>query len=199
MDKKLSHHRSIITLFILLLYINTFAKSNEYRVTANDKEIGTLVVKETKEDEKSQIEIISDVSVRVIFLIELNYKLNSVYENGALLYSKVTTYLNDKVHSTTTVEKKGEKYLIVKDGEESTFDKAIKYTGAMVYLYEVEEGNAVFSEIDAAENHVKKIGPNRYKLYSPKNKEIAEYHYKNGNLQKAIVRQPFVDFIMTAI
>jgi hypothetical protein len=199
MHKMPNQLRNIITVFILLLNIGAFAKSSEYKVTANDREIGTLVVKETKEDKGSQIEIISDVSVRVIFLVELNYKLKSFYENGTLQYSKVTTYLNDKVHSTTTVEKKGEKYLIVKDGKESTFDKAIKYTGAMIYLYEVEEGSAVFSEIDAAENSVKKIGPNRYKLYNPKNKEIAEYHYENGNLQKAIVRQPFVDFIMTAI
>ncbi|MFT4667020.1 MAG: hypothetical protein ACI8YQ_004637 [Polaribacter sp.] len=191
--------RTIITVLMLLLSVGAFAKSGQYKVTANSKEIGTLVVKETKEDKVSQIEIISDVSVRVIFLVELNYKLNSIYENGVLQYSKVTTCLNDKVHSTTTVEKQGEKYLIVKDGKKSIFDKAIKYTGAMIYLYEVEEGSTVFSEIDAAENRVKKIGPNRYKLYNPKNKEIAEYYYENGNLQKAIVRQPFVDFIMTAI
>lgn len=195
----LNRFRKIIPVFILLLSVNAFAKSSTYKVTANDKEIGTLVVNEIKGGQGSQIEVISDVSVRVIFLIELNYKLNAIYEEGVLQYSKVTTYLNDKVRSTTSVEKKGGKYLIVKDGEESTFDKTIKYTGAMVYLYELEEGLTVFSEIDAAENSVRKIGPSQYKLYSPKNEEVAEYHYKNGNLQKAIVRQPFVDFIMTAI
>ncbi|MFT4772689.1 MAG: hypothetical protein ACI9D1_002728, partial [Cryomorphaceae bacterium] len=96
-------------LLIILLLIASFAEGQayegHYKVTSDKKDVGYIVA--TKKDEGNVVkyEISSDVSIRILFKIQMTNEIQAVFKDGILIYSSATLYLNGNVYSDTKIEK----------------------------------------------------------------------------------------------
>ena len=78
--------------------------------------------------------------------------------------SSLTTYVNGKIHSTSSVTKAGDFYTVNHEGELTKRLKRITYSSAMLYFSEPKGLNSIFSEFECVDNVIKSIGENEYQV-----------------------------------
>ncbi len=186
-------------IFFLFLLFSSIVNSQtlQYKITSNDSYIGNLKVTKTSINNTLQIEVISEVKVKLFISIDLKYKLNCTYKNNELLFSSVTTYVNGKIHSTSETEKIGDYYIITKNGHSSKFLGKIPFSGALLYYREPKRLTNIFSEFDNLKKPIKNIGINEYQITNPKNGHLSEYKYKNGVLVSTTNHHTLLTFKLT--
>jgi len=173
------------------------AQDLEYNITANKNQLGTILVKQTEKNGIIQIQATSEVKVQLFVNINLKYILNCTYKNNQLLYSSVTTYVNGKLHSTSTTEKKEGYYEVIKDGHSSRLYENIKYSGALLYHTEPIGKTKLYSEFNGIEKPIKKIDAHTYQITNPDNGHISIYKYKNGILESTTIEHALLTFTLT--
>ena len=170
-----------------------------YKITSKETTIGNLSVKRTADNNTVQIEVLSEIEVKLFITIDIKYKLNSTYKNNELFFSSVTTYVNDKVNSITTTKKNEEYYSVTKDEHSTKYLNEIKISDALLYFVEPKGMTKLFSEFDGISKSIKKIGKNKYQIRNPKNGNVGEYQYKNGILQSSINYHNLMTFSLTKL
>ena len=188
--------KNIIILFLLISSIGN-SQTLHYKITSKDSYIGDLKVTKILSNNTLQIEVISDIKIKLFISIDFKYKLNCTYKNNELLYGSVTTYVNGKIHSTSKTEKIGEYYTITKDGHSSKYLNKIAFSGALLYYYEPKGLTSIYSEFDNIDKPIKKIGVNEYQITNPKNGHLSEFLYKNGVLVSATNHHTLLTFKLT--
>ncbi|MFK5981617.1 MAG: hypothetical protein QM499_01795 [Flavobacteriaceae bacterium] len=186
-------------IFFLFLLFSCIVNSQtlHYKIMSNNSYIGDLKVTKTSNKDAFQIEVISEVKVKLFISIDLKYKLNCTYKNNELFYSSVTTYVNGKIHSTSKTEKIGDYYSITKNGHSSKFLDKIPFSGALLYYSEPKGLTNIFSEFDNLKKPIKNIGINEYQITNPKNGHLSEYKYKNGVLMSTTNHHTLLTFKLT--
>jgi len=184
------------TLFILNVF---FAKAQtlNYAISTSKNQIGHLEVTKKKKGDLLLVSVESAVKVKLFVEVELNYKLNTIFKNGVLIYSSSTTYVNGKIHESSKIEKKEGYYKLTKNGHESRYLDKIYYTGASLYFSEPKNITHVFSEFEIINQTIKKISTNEYELTNPSNNQVNTYSYTNGVLKSAIIPHSMVTFYIT--
>ncbi len=186
-------------LFVVCMFIvqPVFTQTFTYAISSGKNHIGTLQAIKTVTNDRTQISVNSKVKVKLFISIDFEYKLNATYKNGQLLFGSVTTYVNGKVHSTSTTEKSNDYYTIEKDGHQSTFFDKITYSGALLYFEEPKGISTLFSEFDTINKPIRLIATGEYQLTNPKNGRLSEYLYKNGILISTTNHHSLMTFTMT--
>lgn len=190
------------TLFTLLLTLFTsfcFSQNLNYRITTAGNNIGELSVNYNFDNKLDLIEVKAEskVSFRLIKKIELSYQLYTIFKEGNLKYSSVTTYVNGSEHSKTTTEKRIDDYKVINKGHTSLYLKPITYSGALLYFEEPIEVNSDYSEIEGIEKKITKIDIHTYRITDSRNGQIADYYYKDGILESAIIHHSIMNFRLT--
>ena len=188
-------------LIVLAVFLSFYCNSQNlnYKISTKNTPVGNLTVTKTENDNVLQIEVISEVNIKVFIKVNLKYKLNCTYKNNELLFSSVTTYVNGKLHTTSKTEKNGEYYTITKDGHASKFMHKITYSGALLYFKEPKGVSTIYSEFHAIEKPMKAIGNHEYQITNPKNGLLSEYTYQNGTLETTMNHHSLMSFILTKI
>jgi len=189
----------VISIALSLITTLTFAQAKKYRISSKGESIGTLMMNERNNDGTKHIEVVSQMKVKVVVTVGLMYKLNTVFKNGELHYSSVTTYVNGKVHSTSISENKGDHYLLTLDGHQTKKFMKIKFSEAMMYLTEPVGHKWIYSEIDDIMKPIKSLGNHVYEVTNPKNGHKSKYYYKNGILEKTDIPESIVPFFLELI
>lgn len=186
-------------LIIILFYQISNAQINTYKISSNNSSVGNLAVTQTKNNNLLQIEVISEVNIKVFIKVDIKYKLNCTYKDNELLFSSVTTYINGKLHTTSKTEKSGDYYTITNDGHASKFLHKITYSGALLYFTEPKGISTIYSEFHAIEKSIKPLGNHKYQITNPKNGQLSEYTYQNGILTTTINHHSLMPFTLTKI
>ena len=168
----------------------------QYDIFSNETHIGDLKVVKASSKDIVQIEVTSEVHVKLFIEINLTYKLNCTYKNNKLWYSSVTTFVNGKVHSTSKTEKVGNYYTIVKNGHSSKFMDDIDFSGALLYFEEPKGIKQIFSEFDNIYKPINSIGSHEYQIVNPKNDYLSEYQYQNGILKSTTNHHKLLTFTL---
>ena len=186
-------------IFFLFLLFSSIVNSQtlHYKITSSGNYIGDLKATKTSVNNILQIEVISEVKVKLFISIDLKYKLNCTYKNNELLFSSVTTFVNGKIHSTSITEKIGNYYDITKNGHSSKFLDEIPFSGALLYYREPKGLTNIYSEFDNLEKPIKNIGINEYQITNPQNGYLSEFKYKNGILVSTTNHHTLLTFKLT--
>jgi len=159
-----------------------------YDIHAMGMDVGTITVNQEKVGDSLILEAISQVEVRVIFKIRMKYVQTCTYVNGVLQESLLRIYKKDKVNSTTSLTKKGERYELDKDGEISQINDVINFSGSLLWFHEPQEGMDMYFEINGKKTVVKSVGDHKYSITDPHNGNKNEYTFKNDILKQAIIK-----------
>lgn len=184
----------MIICFLFLFFGNS--QTLDYDIISKEHSIGHLTTTKTVKDSIVQIDVVSEVSVRILIKIDVKYKLQSTYKNNELFFSSITTYVNGKVHSTCKTERTGNHYTITKDGQTTKFFNKIDFSNALLYYEAPKNQSTIFSEANGFEKQVKQNGVNTYDLVNPDNQRISMYNYTDGILKKATIHNEFMTFIL---
>ena len=163
---------------------------------SKDTQIGELDVSKNENANIVQIEVESNVHVKLFIDVDFKYKLNCTYKNDVLIYSAVTTYVNGRVHSTSTTEKTGDSYTVTKNSHTSKFMKNITFSGALLYFTEPKNIKELFSEFDNIDKPIHKIANHAYQIVNPSDGRLSEYYYKNGVLERTTNHHKFLTFTL---
>lgn len=192
---------TIKTITILLFLISFFSANSQttvlnYDLIVYNKSIGSVKAIKTIESDLTTYKSNTDANISFIINTKITTRMTVVYKNDNLLSSDYKFYKNDKLKEYATVTFKDGKYILNHDGKISEFKETIKLS-TIVLPFEVPKNNAAYFE--EVEGHFKTITSQNntsFKLTNPKNQRKDDYFYKDGIMQKCIVRNPFVDFTM---
>lgn len=189
----------IILFLFLLLTFNGTSRTLNYEITSNGSKIGKLSVTKTTKDNVTEIEIISEVKVKIFVTVDIKYQLNTTYKDNELFYSSVTTYVNGKVRSTNKAEKDGKYYTLTSNGHSSKYINKITFTSSMLYFEEPKNKSNLFSEFDNFEKSIKKLGDHSYQIIDPNNSHANVYTYLDGIVNTCTIYNTFMNFTLTKI
>ena len=142
--------------------------------------IGQMDVRKTTHDNTETYDITSHVDVKMVFHMKISYKLHTVFKDGELFYSNITTYVNGDLHSTTKTQKNGDHYDIIKDDHEMKYMKTINQTGATVYHGMPLDRQMMFSEFEGEDKKLVKIDKNTFEYINLHDGHVNRYEYENG-------------------
>ena len=190
--------KNLLILFLLLSSVVN-SQTLKYEITSNKTHIGNMSTTKTEKNGITQIEVISNIKVKLLFTVQLKYVINSFYENNELLFSSATAYVNGKLHTSSVTKKEGNHYTVVKDGHTTNYYNKITYSGVMLYFSPPKDVGHVYSEFDNVDNKMKSIGKNEYQMTNSENGYVNDYLYKDNVLQIAKIHQSLLTFVITKI
>ncbi len=169
-------------------------QQKRYLLFAGNKEIGNLTVERRQSGEETIYRSENLTTVQVIKKFVLRHEVEAVFRQGALLRSDVKVYLNDKLRESTTTEKQGRGYRILRQGEDPMFlDKPIAWTSLSLYFEEPAAAAEIFSEQYGELFPISEAGNSVYQLDRSGNRTNL-YFYKANEL----VRAEFETLLFTA-
>ncbi len=172
----------------LLCNAQNKVKSAVYDIHAMGMDVGTITVNQEKVGDSLIVEAISQVEVRIIFKIRMKYIQTCTYVNGVLQESLLKIYKKDEVNSITSLTKKGEGYVLDKDGKISQINDVINFSGGLLWFHEPKVGAAMYFEISGEKTIIKSIKDHQYSITDPHNGNKNEYTFKNNKLKQAIIK-----------
>jgi hypothetical protein len=182
---------SLNFIWVFLIGASTLqAQTFRYHQYIKNSRVGTLSAQKTTDTTGTHYTIDSDVTINyglgkteVIYHAEAHYN-----KRDELIESKVRVEKNGKLRDYSETRKNKEGYLAQVDGEEIRLPwKEIEYSSLMLYVDEPYGIDSVFSEAHCKKNVLMHEGSGHYKVDVTGNKNINEYHYKKGVLQKAVL------------
>jgi len=188
-----------IKIALLFLFITQlgWAQSAKYKIRSSGIYLGDMSVHKTESNGIININITSDVIVKLFLTIDLQYRLNCIYKNKELTYGSVTTYVNGAKHSSIITQKNGSDYTINQNDHSSKYMKIINYSGGLLYFDEPTGQNYLYSEFNGYDKQIKTLGRSKYLVTDTNSGHKSTYQYKNGVLTLATVEHTLMTFTMT--
>ncbi|MGB6034810.1 MAG: DUF6134 family protein [Cryomorphaceae bacterium] len=188
------------TLFVCFLLISYLLQGqvmeSHYKIMSDDDEVGHLLASKKEDGNIIKYEISSDVSIRILFKIQMTNEIQAVFKNGILVYSSATLYLNGKVYSDTKIEKEDGFYRVEKDGHETKiYSGAIRSSSAKLYFKEPIGEATSLSETEGEMKEVDLQGVRKYALTENGNsRSVSTYIYSadEGVLERITLVRPYV-------
>jgi hypothetical protein len=187
-------------IFVIFLSISVILEGQvyetNYEITSDEKDVGHLIATMKEEGNVVKYEISSDVTIRILFKIEMTNEIQAVFKDGILIYSSATLYLNGNVYSDTKIEKGNGFYSVLKDDHETKiYSEAIRSSSAKLYFKEpIGEGTSL-SETEGEMKEVDLQGIRKYALTENGNsRSVSTYIYsrEEGILERIKLVRPYV-------
>ena len=180
----------IVFLFMASVSAQSTQRTAKYHIRVLGMNIGEYTVTQETKDGDISIKAITDVEVKIIFTYRVKYVQHSLYRNGNLWSCHVQTIKNGKVNSDMRLEKQGELYLLVEDGDSTVIHDHITYSGSLLYFNEPKKVDIMYNERNGEKKTLKCIADHTYVITDEKNNKTNEYHYKDGVLTRAELKHP---------
>ncbi len=162
--------------------------ASKYSMHMLGANIGEFSVSQTNKNGSINIEAITDVKVNLPFPYRIKYVQKTVYREGILQSSHVETYKNGKLNSTMWIQRRNNAYLLVNDGDTTTINDLISYSGSLLYFNEPKGIKKIYKERSAELKQITSVSEHVYIIMDEKNREINRYYYEDGTLQYAKMR-----------
>ena len=166
-------------------------KTLNYQITVMGMNIGNLTVIQKENGDTIQTKIITRVKVKIIFTYKIDYFQTSRFIQGHLDESHLKTIKNGKLNSETWfLRKTNDRYLFIDKQDTSLIHSEIFYSGSLLYTREPTKLSSYFKENSGERVFIRSDLPHNYVVSNAKGKELNQYHYKNGSLDKIIINYP---------
>jgi len=188
-------------LFVFFLIHSAFAQEQNirYNIWVMGMNIGELSVTQSGENGNLDIHAVTDVEVKLIVPYRVKFIQNSTYKDGSLANFHVQTLKNGKINSDTKLEKNGNAYVLVKDGDSTMVNENITFSGSLLYFNEPEGISQVFKERSGEVQKIEKVADHSYLISDEKNRKAHEYSYKDGILQQAELKHPLATIYLKRV
>jgi len=189
--------RSALLVFVLLIpfLLSGQVAEGYYKIMSDDDEVGYLVASKKEDGNIVKYEIYSDISIRILFKIQMTNEILAVFKNGILQYSTSTLYLNGKLYSDTKIKKENGFYTVLKDDQESKINSdGIGSSSAKLYFKQPIGEATSLSETEGELKEVDLQGVRKYSLTETGNsKSVSTYTYsKEDQPQRIKLVRPYV-------
>lgn len=174
----------ILILSILAVELSTFADDSRtiFKIVYNNDSVGFLTAEKIVVPHGIQYLIKSNVEVRMLFKLDVNTKIYSLYEDNKLIESSHISSTNKNVFDDKVFTKwKNSQYEINKNNRKFTLQKPISYSVNKLYFVEPVGYNSIYAEDQGKYLNIKKINANTYELFTSENKSNF-YKYLGGRL-----------------
>lgn len=189
-------------LFVILLVNSAVAQEEQsarYNIWVFGMNVGEFTVTQKEKNGNLDIHAVTDVEVKLIVPYRVKFIQNSTYKHGSLANFHVQTLKNGKVNSDTKLEKNGNAYVLVKDGDSTMVNENITFSGSLLYFNEPEGISEVFKERSGEVQKIEKVADHSYLITDEKNRKAHEYSYKDGILQQAELKHPLATIYLKRV
>ncbi len=186
-------HIQIILMYWMLglLHAGTPAVQQlNYEILKNGKPVGKLVSTQTVGDGTKEFITESDVSIEILFKIQVYTRVRSLFNNGLLFDGNFLRKVNGREKANAHIYWANDKYYIKGLNETEIFKSKIYYTTACLMHVEPEGLGRIFSENFRRFIPIKPVGPHKYVLQLPDGNENY-YTYSNGKCVEAEIETSF--------
>ena len=164
------------------MYTSSIAQDLYYSVWQKGKLIGETQVCKYEVYGVTTYELYSHLKVNLLFPIKISQNLVAVYKNDVLVFASTQNYLNENLHSPSTVVRKDNGYnMLLNDDKVTKHNGAITFSGVRLFYTEPKQVSRVFSESYGRANSIVQTGEDTYRLTSSNN-QINTYTYRSGRL-----------------
>lgn len=179
---------------VFCLSANAQIYLRNYEISSGDKVIGGISVTRTPEGEYVRYDVTSEASMRVLFMVNVSYKVQAIYKNDILVSSSATVYLNGNVQNNVICERTGDHYTVVADGHTTKIYEDIKWTSARLYFNKPQDTKKIFSETDGIFKNLSETADGKFKSRDPEKEAIVNtYTYSSDQgLQSIILERPLM-------
>ena len=174
--------RIFTLLFLTILTSTLYAQEHEFSIHIGKREIGTILAKREKTQNKELYKVVSDATFRVVWKYHRTTDMSAVYINDTLESSVSKIEMNNDVKEFSEYWKDGNGFKCHRQGKMEMEEKVVQYSSVKLYFEEPVEIDSVYSETFLEMSYLENLGDHRYKLYLPGNRENT-YSYQNGKLQ----------------
>jgi hypothetical protein len=164
----------------MALYAFSQERVLHYIVKRNGNAVGSLVVNENKEGDRTTYKLKSVVKSSFLFTLTVKAIEEAIYENGILTYSFFYQKVNSSERVNTKIQATGAAYKLT-GKQETLLLKRYPITFNMVCLYTLEpvHERQVFMDKYQKFVPIETIGPHHYKIVFPDG-AFNEYYYQAG-------------------
>jgi hypothetical protein len=183
--------------FILLIACTSLhaqTHTRQYDVITDGEKVGNAVAVKKLTKDTEHILITCDMSVKMLFRINVSYKLDVKYKNGVLISSSAVVNVNGRIQNKVDVERTGNTYIIVKDGDSEIYTDLITWSSASLYFYFPDGDTKVFSEADGSFKHLQRKTLSTFELTDPESTGLRNtYTYAaNRGLENVFIDKRFI-------
>ncbi|MCK5730137.1 MAG: hypothetical protein KAH68_03630 [Draconibacterium sp.] len=176
----------------IMIFTSVSAKPKElvtkYSIHILGANVGELSVIQINNNGNIDIEAITDIKVSLLFSYRIKYVQNTVYKKGLLRNSNIKTYKNGKLNSNMWIKYNKGQYLLVIDGDTTTINDSITYSGSLIYFNEPKAIKRIYKERTAEMRNITSESEHTYIIKDEKERELNKYYYRDGILHYAIMR-----------
>ncbi len=142
--------KAILFLIPLVFSLSANAQTyvRNYEISSSDKVVGGISATKSTEGDYTHYDVFSEVSMRILFEVNVSYKVQAIYKNDILQSSSATVYLNGNVQNDVNCERTGDHYTIVADGHTTRIYEDIRWSSAKLYFNKPKDVRKMFSETD---------------------------------------------------
>lgn len=163
--------RIVILGIIILVSLSANAQTylRNYDIETNDQIIGGVTATQTVNGDYREYSITAKVTMTTVFEVNLEYKVQAIFQNQNLVSSSSTIYLNNQVQSTTSCERTGNHYTIVKDGHSTKIYDPITWSSAKLFFNKPQDVRKAFSETEGIMKNLSTTADGKFILRDPDN------------------------------
>ena len=167
-----------IILFSLTANAQTYLRN--YEIESDDKVVGGITATRSVEGDYVEYNVTSDVRMRVLFEVNVSYKLQAIYKDEILVSSSATIYLNGAIQNDVSCERTGDHYTIVVDGHTTRIYEDIHWSSGKLYFNKPKGAKKVFSETDGNFKNIGETADGKFVQRDPKKeKNVNTYTYSS--------------------
>lgn len=191
---------SISILYALFSISHAQTSKAQFEVVVAGFNIGQVNAEEIKAGEKTQYNIVSEVSFWFFGKVELAVTLHNIFQNSILIESKSHSKTNrGSYHSY--INWSGNQYEVnsttYKFENNKPIEGPISRTSASFYFDEPKDGDQMLSETYGLVSKVNEKTVGVYEVNINGNRN--QYHYINGELDKIQIQNPVKNFVVRRV
>ena len=179
---------------VFCLSANAQIYLRNYEISSSDKVVGGISATRTPEGDYVRYDVSSEVSMRILFEVNVSYKVQAIYQNDVLVSSSATVYLNGNVQNNVNCQRTGDHYTIVADGHTTRIYEDIKWSSALLYFNKPKDVRKIFSETEGIFKNLSETADGKFKLKDPEKETIVNtYTFSSDQgLQSIILERPLL-------
>ncbi|MFV0591985.1 MAG: DUF6134 family protein [Draconibacterium sp.] len=170
-----------------------------YNIGVLGMNVGELSVTQSGEKGNLDIHAVTDVNVKIIVPYRVKFVQNSTYRQGHLENFHVQTLKNGKINSDSRLERNGDSYMLINDGDTTMVTQDITYSGSMLYFNEPVDVPEVYKERNGEVQQIKSLGNHIYTIKDDTGKKAHKYYYEDGILKVAELKHPLATIYLKRI
>ncbi len=152
----------------------------EYAIIRKGDQIGHMVVTKNTWHNETSIQLVTDISTRIIFSITAGGREEAVFENGIMIRSFLYRQFNGREKVNKRTREDGHKYLIQTSSSSESFTEfPINYSLLSLYILEPKNITRAYSDNFEQFVDIQKLGTGHYRVRFP-DRNYSEFFYQDG-------------------